>query len=253
MKPGLLGRSGKIPLILPLFRQSYLQRVKRLFGGALIAYWALNESSGTSANDLSENGYHGVYSGVSLANLAAPGGSSAPLFDGVNDYVNIGDSGIGAEYDGDEGSLFIWYRPFNAGVLSDGSTDLVIQIVTSTLSWIAIQKATTAGRLTIQRRADDSSLKSVNLDGVTAANWLHLGCTWSRNADEFRVYRDGSQTGATLTGLTAITGSINTQYTNVGVSYRPTLANPLNGWAAHALLLNRAASPTEIARLAAWA
>lgn len=55
-----------------------------------VAYWPLNETSGTTAYDLSGNGNNGTYNGgIVLADYPAPlgAGGSAPKFDGSTAYV----------------------------------------------------------------------------------------------------------------------------------------------------------------------
>ena len=57
----------------------------------LLAHYELNETTGTTANDSSGNGYHGTYmNGVTLGQPGAGAGSgNAALFDGATGYVAI--------------------------------------------------------------------------------------------------------------------------------------------------------------------
>lgn len=71
---------------------SYSQKVLDTRPGALLAYWALNETSGTTATDSSGNGNHGTYVGVVLNGYIHLDGLSAPSFDGISDWVSIPDS-----------------------------------------------------------------------------------------------------------------------------------------------------------------
>ncbi|WP_075322580.1 LamG-like jellyroll fold domain-containing protein [Acidithiobacillus albertensis] len=53
-----------------------------------VAYWPLNETGGTVANDLSGNGFNGTFEGgVTLASVAFPAGGMAPVFNGSSGYV----------------------------------------------------------------------------------------------------------------------------------------------------------------------
>ncbi|MFC1632301.1 LamG domain-containing protein [Candidatus Omnitrophota bacterium] len=55
---------------------------------ALIAYWDFDEGTGTTANDSSSNGYDGTVYGATWTTGQVGGALS---FDGVDDYVEVGD------------------------------------------------------------------------------------------------------------------------------------------------------------------
>src|SRR5437763_1786933 len=61
-----------------------------------IGYWRLNETSGTTANDLSGNGNNGTYGpGVTLGQPGLPPGvpgDKAALFDGLNGRIVVPNS-----------------------------------------------------------------------------------------------------------------------------------------------------------------
>lgn len=54
-----------------------------------VAYWKLDETSGTNAADSSGNGRNGTYNGVTLNATTAPDGSPAGVLDGINDGIQI--------------------------------------------------------------------------------------------------------------------------------------------------------------------
>ena len=84
---------------------------------------------------------------------------------------------------------------------------------------------------------------------MTSTDWMHLGLTWSRVADQVKVFYNGAQSGATATGLNAWAGVVtNTQCLIGAASTAPTLVT--SGTIAHVAVWNRALTPAEIAALA---
>ncbi|MBE7513836.1 MAG: LamG domain-containing protein [Anaerolineales bacterium] len=81
-----------ISVATPAHALTYSQRVLAIRAAALMGYWALNETSGSLAMDLSGNGNNGTYQGTTLNGAIHPDGLSAPLFDGINDWVFIPNS-----------------------------------------------------------------------------------------------------------------------------------------------------------------
>jgi len=76
-----------------------------------LLYYKLNETSGTSAIDYSGNGYHGTYSGVTLASangVFSP--DKMPLWDGVNDFLNFYTAGFAGAFNPDEFSMLLWFQ-----------------------------------------------------------------------------------------------------------------------------------------------
>ena len=83
-----------------------------------IAYWRLGETSGTTARD-EIGAYNGTYYGPTLGQTGTSPPDKAPLFDGVNDYVDVGCPGAG----GTALTLMAWIKPSSfsvpdAGILS---------------------------------------------------------------------------------------------------------------------------------------
>ena len=79
-----------------------------------LAYWKLNENSGTKAIDYSGNGYVGVYTNSPV--LGVPGklpGDTAVEFDGDNDYVELGsiDAADPLALAGTSFTLETWIKP----------------------------------------------------------------------------------------------------------------------------------------------
>ena len=80
-----------------------------------IAYWKLDETSGTTAINYGTLGTaaNGTYSGATLGQVAAPGGGLAPLFDGANDLLNIYSVALQGAFNGATGSALIFGMVYN--------------------------------------------------------------------------------------------------------------------------------------------
>lgn len=85
----LLITLSAISVATPARALTYSQRVLAIRPASLMGYWSLNETSGTTAADSSGNGNNGTYQGTTLNGIIHPDGLSAPLFDGINDWVTI--------------------------------------------------------------------------------------------------------------------------------------------------------------------
>ncbi len=224
----------------------YWQRINALFGSAVIGYWPLYELSGSAANDVSGNARNGSYTGVDLANGAGPKGGIAPYFDGVNDYVNVTDAGCLAAINPNLGSMMVWGQA-GSGVWTDGTTRRLLRIAIDASNYFLLTRKTVNNQLSVSR-AVGGVLSERLIDSGGPAGWFHLGATWSAAADQTTAYYNGAQSGAALTcGAMAgaagalLLGAISTTPTQVW-----------GGWLAHALILNRVATPTEIGQVYSW-
>jgi hypothetical protein len=227
-------------------KKTYARKIKRLFGSSLIAYWPLNETSGTVAYDVSGNARNGAYTGVDLANAAAPAkiGGMAPYFDGTNDYCNIYSASLASAFSGAAGSLFIWAKIFNAGIWTDASYDDFFRIAADANNEILLRK-TNANNALYTRYNANGTTKSVTRTNTTTIDWFLFGFTWSKAADQMIAYYNGAQTGATQTGLDTWAGAPAAATCVIG-AYVLTPANPWNGWLNQAIILNRIATPAEV-------
>ena len=77
-----------------------------------IAYWKLNEGSGSTVEDSSGNGYDGSYTGVTWDGETFLG-DAVPYFDGANDYANVYSAGLQSAVDFEEGCILAWCKVSN--------------------------------------------------------------------------------------------------------------------------------------------
>jgi hypothetical protein len=86
-----------------------------VLSSAPVGYWPLDESTGTCAYDVSGGGYHGKYQRDPSIGTQGPFGTSrAPLFNGIDQYVEIANPGgftFSQPVSGDGLSIESWMRP----------------------------------------------------------------------------------------------------------------------------------------------
>jgi hypothetical protein len=222
---------------------AYWQRVRAVQPYRLVAYWRLNESSGSYAGDSSGNGYDGTASGVAWGQDGIGDGDTAAGFDGVNDYVAVYSEGLAGEFDGDEGTLMIWARRR----LSTSTGHTVRIGTTGGMSYLAIYYDLANGRFRFRREASGSKIQNYY---TATTEWVCLAMTYSRSADELKAYVNGVQAGATVTGLGAWVGELLLTQCALGSFYAVAPAQVWDGSLAHAALWNVALTPGEIAQIA---
>lgn len=224
---------------------SYADRVLAL---SPIAYWKLDETSGTTAFDSSGNGYDGTYSGVTLNAATAPDGSPAPAFDGVNDFVNVYGTGFASAFNHDEGTLLVFAKVANSGVWTDGTLRRIASFAVNNSNRVIIWKNSTANQVEVFYVANNVS-KSVTRTGASFTDFFPVAITWSKSADQVRMYVSGSQNGSTQTGLGSWTGSLATTLATIGAT-STSGNNPFHGSIAHVAVFDYALNASQIADVA---
>lgn len=226
-------------------RQTYAQKVLTIAPANLLAYWPLNEASGTQITDLSGSSRHGVYTGVDLAQSQPP--FICPLWDGVNDVGNVYSAGLAGAFNKDEGSAVLWYKVNSSGVLSDATARRLLSLRADASNVVALHRTTTNNQFTCTYSAGGTA-KSVNITNTSVA-WQHVAITWSKAADQMIVYLNGTQTGATQTGLGVWAGALASTGCNIG-ALLSTPTQPWHGYLAHAALWSTPLSAPQILALA---
>lgn len=229
-----------------LYRFPYARRVLSVAADALIAYWPLSEPSGAAAIDQTGR-YHGAYTGVDLNYPGVGDGGSAPFFDGINDFCNIYSAALATAFNGAEGAVSIWMKVSGAGVWTDATLRRLMGLRVDANNQVNLSRSATSNTLLCQYLAGATS-KTVSIGSQSSTDWLHLAMTWSKSADQMKVYFQGVQTGATQTGLGTWAGTFNSTRANIGAD-STVPATVWSGNLAHAAIWTRALSAGEIAEL----
>lgn len=217
--------------------QDYQAKVQGISSG-LVAYYPLDETSGTTAFDRSGNGRNGNYqNGVTLNASTFPNGDPVPSFDGTDDNVNFYSSGLSSAFPATSGTLMVWMRVSAGGVWTDGVQRRVVNM-----------QVNTSNRVFIAKSASNNQIRGVRNPG-TAANtttsstgWIQVVMTWNESGTTVSLYTNGtfreSQTISSWSGSisSATIGGITGEF--------------FSGNIAHVALWNVVLSGAQIADLA---
>jgi len=217
---------------------NYYQKIKNLNP---IAFWKLNEQTGTVANDISINEYNGTYDGATLY-IDPFLNTRAPYFDGTNDLVILPHATLTAKFNGQKGSLSVWARPYDATALADGTRRVIVRLYVDGSNIFTLQRELpnnqyslnyTAGATTSQRYFDN-----------TAITWSNYIVTWSKAADQVCVYVNNVLQGEVLTTLGTWAGNITAAYISA-YTPNPTPARIWNGYISHCAIFDKVLSASE--------
>lgn len=216
----------------------------------LLAYWKLDETSGTNAADSSGNGYNGTYSGVTLGNAAGPGAGMglAPLWDAVNDDISL-PAGVRSGLTGSEGTISFWAKVSAAAIWTTPATRRAFCFTDSGfVDTFDFRTSSTTNHQVIfdfiLGSNNDSITYTFPSSGPTG--WFNAILRWSKSNDRFRTYINGVQVGSTATGLGVYGATLDTAF--IG-SFDGSLQG-WDGWLQHFVVINRECTDTEIATLA---
>lgn len=163
-----------------------------------IAYWPLTQTSGSSVTDLTGHGVTGTATNITWADTAGAGGSmgSAPLF-GATSYISLLVSAINtAGLTGGEMTMACWIK--NPGWAAS-QTITAFQLDVNGTNRCFIRQAGT-NILNILYQAGGTYSNFSTSSGLSA-NWMHIATTITKTGDAKKNYVNGSQSGATQTGL----------------------------------------------------
>ncbi len=217
------------------------------------SYWKFDEGYGTLANNA---GSGGSVLNAALANMASPATSTSGwtssgkvnkglVFDGTNDAVNIYSSGMNSAFNGSEGSASFWLKPSSSGIWTDSTARYPLYLYADANNNIYVAKLTTNNTLQFYYSAG-GTVKTVNttvLGGTTA--WSHVILTWSKSADQMKVFINGQQIGTTQTGLGTWAGSLDTTHNTIGAT-NTAGSNPWSGSIDEVKLYNFALTQDQV-------
>ncbi|MBW8001314.1 MAG: hypothetical protein FVQ80_04760 [Planctomycetes bacterium] len=163
----------------------------------LIALWRLDESSGTTAND-SSSGNHGTVNGARWTTGQVGG---ALDFDGVNDYVSLGNP-ANLNFTG-QITISVWIRP---DLIPDDPS--VLNIVAHGFAGSPTKEVylrINNGMYQIGSYIEGSLniLSYYNIPAVDDGNWVHL--VGLHDGSKWMLYRNGVEVSSTTTEPGAVT------------------------------------------------
>lgn len=241
---GANGQGGTFLLRLAGLAAATDAYIQKVLGYAPIAYYPLNEASGTTAEDLSGSGFDGTYSGAAPGGTGIGDGNTAASFDGTSDVVTMG--AIDTPFDGNAGTLLLWGKT-SAAVWSDGTTRYLVRLIADGANLISIHKTTTTNQLQLRRNAGVASKFVVSTALVGTEAPFSAAITWDTVANQMKAYLNGAQVGATQANIDTFAGALTDA--TIGAQNASATAS-WSGQIAHVALFNRALTALEIADLA---
>jgi hypothetical protein len=190
---------------------------------------------------------NGVYTGVTLGEEGIGDGRTCPLFDGVNDYVNIFTTTFRDAFDEDEGSMMVWAKVADAGVWTDGVSRRALTVGVDGNNRVLLQKSVVANAFEYLYTA--GGVSKLRASTISSVDWNVFAITWSKSADEVRAYLAGTQQGTTLNGLGVWVGNLSANTTVIGAGSTVPAA-VFHGYLAHVAIWDRPLTLTEIEDLA---
>lgn len=224
---------------------AYTQKVK---ASSPIVYFPQAEASGTTIVDESGNGRNGTYTAATLAQPGIGDGRTAASFNGSTSWGNLFTAGLQGAFSGPEGTAIVWFKASGAGIWTDGTIRRFLTLQVDGSNRVLLQR--TGGNNQIQGSyVAGGTTKSVTVTTAGELTWLQLAMTWSKSADQVKVYFNGAQSGATQTGLGTWAGSLLSTTTLLGAATQ-TPTSVWSGLLAHAAIWATPLSAAQIASLA---
>ncbi|MGD2077624.1 MAG: hypothetical protein PVH18_04545 [Chloroflexota bacterium] len=220
--------------------------INKILATSPIAYWPLNETSGTTINCLIDSNQDGEYTGVTLNSSTGPDGQPVGLWDGSNDEADVFTATLAGNFNGAVGTIAIWAKVSGSGVWTDAAIRAIgPRLLANSTNYVHIYKNSTDNQLVWIYDAA-GTIESITKNPISPTDWFHLALTWNKGADEVKAYYNGSQQGSTQTGLNIFAGSLTEA--NVGSNNAPAVI--WDGYLAHAAVWDSALTPAKIAALA---
>ena len=241
----LAGPATPVSVVSGYLTSAYTSKVAAL---SPIAYWPLDELSGSVANDRSGNGRNGAYTAVTLGAAGVGDGRTAATLDGSTSYVNIYSASLAGVNIGPAGTIACWAKVSAAGVWTDSVARRLIYLAVDANNRVSLVKSNLNNEVDWLYVAGGTT-KQAGITTFSPTGWFHLALTWSKTGDAVKFYVNGAQNGSTATGLGTWAGNLAPTTTLLGaISQAP--ANVWSGQLAHAAVWNRSLSATEVASLA---
>lgn len=206
-------------------RLEYAARVLSTHHSDLIAFWPLSHSP----VDLSGKARDG---NAFETEWGAPGigdGLTAAFFDSAPRWVDVSGASLAAAFDGNIGSLIVWFRVANAGVWTDGAWRRLLSLYVDANNVLEVYRRGTDGDVSVSHTGDGTTRTVTHTFADFPTGWQCLAATWDTAATELRLYVNGAASSAWTWTMGTWTGSLNQAFlgaqTNGGFRWFGSLAH----------------------------
>ena len=196
---------------------AYFQRVLATQTSSLLAFWPMWEQSGSVALDIAGGFRNGIYSNVTLGAEGIGDGREAASFNGTTSVCNVYSASLAQAFNSAEGTLMAWAKVSSAGIWTEGLSRQICRLQADSSNFLHITRSATNNWLDIRYNAAGTLKQFLpSIGAATGTNWFCVGLTWSKSADQAKVYIAGAQSGATQTGLGTWVGALASTTANIG-------------------------------------
>jgi hypothetical protein len=218
-----------------------------------IAYWPLWEPAGTtSIDDQTATGAITAVKNMTLGQTGIGDGRTSIKGNGTTSSVLVytaSSADLNTAFKGASGSLVIWAKAAAAGTWTGATYERLMQIRADDNNRILILRYGGANNQLIVEYHAGGTTNAAYPDLGGTLNWFNIIVTWDKAANQVKVYVNGTQSGATLTGLGTWAGALDNWTSCLGSSsYNPD--DVWAGWLAHAQLYDYALSQAQINTIA---
>jgi hypothetical protein len=228
-----------------LARTPFHRKLTALFGSALIGYYPLWETSGTTVTDKSGNGRNGVYTGGSLNNATSPVKKPAPTFTGAAGGITLGGSAAFlAAFNGNEGAFMVTIKLKDLAQWLNGTADYLLRMEADANNLITLYRNASTNYISGYRKANSgSSVTPYAYMKPTA--WVHIILSWSLSGGYFRLYQNGVRNSGASEGVLTDSYAGQPASTKARVCALSATVSQMMGWASDAAFLNRPITDAE--------
>jgi len=220
----------------------YWQRVKTIMGTSLIGHWPLWDTVGSiSAVDISGHAHNGVPANVTFGAAGMRDGRTAASFNGTSSSINVFSTALRDLFNGQEGTVIIGGKVSDAAVWADAAERHFFMFYGDTNNRVRIRRPAAANTINFYYRAGGSNAE-ITMNPINTLDWMCLGFTWSKTANEMKAWYNGVQQGSTIAVPTWNAAALATA--TIG-SWDA--ANFWKGGLPHCILGNRALTSAEMA------
>jgi len=236
-----------VPIYAGIWVDPYREKVLGTQPTNLIAYWPLNETSGSVASNCQGiAARNGTYKNVTLGEPGIGDGWTCPYF--TNACVNIYSASLNSSYNPIEGTVMAWVKVTPAAWTDGANRTAVCLDTSSDLVQVDIGKYSGTDRFKWFYRQIPGNYSRI-YKTTSETNWVCVAATWSYSSGEWIGYWDGSE-DATRSGVTNTVGNLVANNTAIGAYRSSDCAIPWHGWIAHVAIWNTPLTGPEIAELA---
>ncbi len=216
-----------------------------------IAFWGLDDTAGIVAVEKVNGGaWNGTYTNTDGITLNEPGigdGNPSTLFNRLNNEngnVAIASAGLSAGYDGDEGTIGMWVKPYNAGTWESGNGSRFFSIQVDFNDRLVLEiTGNPSNELRFMREANNVMTQTEDRP-YSSLMWQHWMGRWSRSLDTQDLLLNGVSVLEQPTSQDWTGGALDPDVTRIG-SFNAAGTAEMDGWLAKAVIFDRRITDIE--------